>query len=52
MNNCMIINLADAILLLLAIQLHGLGKQHREVQGEESEMFISYFTEIEILPGG
>ena len=48
----MIINLADAILLLLAIQLHGLGKQHREVQGEESEMFISYFTEIEILPGG
>lgn len=28
------------------------GKQHREVQGEESDMFKSYFTEIEILPGG
>ena len=36
----------------ITIQLHGLGKQHREAQGEESDMFKSYFTEIEILPGG
>jgi len=32
--------------------LHGLGKLHREVQEEESEMFKSYFPKIEYLQGG
>ena len=38
--------------LLLFVQLYGIGKQHREVQGSESKLFKSYFDEINILEGG